>query len=116
MGRGLRARPRADRAGVRRRRPDRGPAVGGRARAPGGEVADPALLGNRLLDRAPGSGLSVLDGALAGVRVLDFTHFLAGQYAGLTLADLGADVIRIENVDRPDHARNAGPHHLDGHP
>ena len=57
----------------------------------------------------------MLDGALAGVRVLDFTHFLAGQYAGLTLADLGADVIRIENVDRPDHARNVGPHHLDGH-
>ena len=57
----------------------------------------------------------MLDGALSGVRVLDFTHFLAGQYAGLTLADLGADVIRVENVDRPDHARNVGPHFLEGH-
>jgi crotonobetainyl-CoA:carnitine CoA-transferase CaiB-like acyl-CoA transferase len=54
----------------------------------------------------------VLEGALAQVRVLDFTHFLAGQYAGLTLADLGADVIRIENVDRADHARSVGPHFL----
>jgi crotonobetainyl-CoA:carnitine CoA-transferase CaiB-like acyl-CoA transferase len=54
-------------------------------------------------------------GALEGVRVLDFTHFLAGQYAALTLADLGADVVRVEDADRPDHARAVGPHHHHGH-
>jgi crotonobetainyl-CoA:carnitine CoA-transferase CaiB-like acyl-CoA transferase len=54
------------------------------------------------------------DGALAGVRVLDLSHFLAGQYAGAVLADLGADVISLEDSDRPTHSRSVGPHFLGG--
>jgi len=35
---------------------------------------------------------------LAGVRVIEFTHMVMGPAAGLILADLGADVVRIEPV------------------
>src|SRR4051812_19125621 len=35
---------------------------------------------------------------LKGVRVLDFGRYLAGPYCGALLADMGADVIRIDKV------------------
>ena len=36
---------------------------------------------------------------LQDVRVLDFSRYIAGPFCGMLLADLGADVIRIEKVD-----------------
>lgn len=46
---------------------------------------------------------------LEGVRVLDLSRVLAGPYATMLLADLGADVIKVEHPERGDDTRGWGP-------
>ncbi len=47
-------------------------------------------------------------GVLAGLRVLELGQVLAGPFAGAILADLGADVIKVERPDGGDDARRMG--------
>ena len=49
------------------------------------------------------------DGALAGYRVLDFGWVLAGAIPGMALADMGAEVIKVETRQRLDYMRMGRP-------
>lgn len=52
--------------------------------------------------------------ALGGIRVLDFTRIIAGPFGTMLLADLGADVIKIENPITGDDSRGLMPPSLAG--
>jgi crotonobetainyl-CoA:carnitine CoA-transferase CaiB-like acyl-CoA transferase len=54
-------------------------------------------------DTGPGTG------PLAGVRVLDLSRVLAGPYCCMVLADLGADVVKVERPGTGDDTRHWGP-------
>jgi crotonobetainyl-CoA:carnitine CoA-transferase CaiB-like acyl-CoA transferase len=46
---------------------------------------------------------------LAGIRILDFSHALAGPYCTMLLADFGADIFKLESPGAGDMARAWGP-------
>jgi crotonobetainyl-CoA:carnitine CoA-transferase CaiB-like acyl-CoA transferase len=48
-------------------------------------------------------------GPLAGVRVIELAHIMAGPVCGLMLADMGAEVIKVEKMDGDDTRRTVPP-------
>ena len=57
---------------------------------------------------------AMVDAPLDGVRVIELARVLAGPWAGQMLADLGADVIKVENPKGGDDTRGWGPPFMTG--
>ena len=55
-----------------------------------------------------------MPGPLTGLRVLELARILAGPWAGQVLADLGADVIKVERSKTGDDTRAWGPPFIEG--
>ena len=52
-----------------------------------------------------------MTGALTGLRVLDLSRLLPGGFCSLLLADLGADVLKVEDTGMGDYVRWSPPYH-----
>jgi crotonobetainyl-CoA:carnitine CoA-transferase CaiB-like acyl-CoA transferase len=61
-----------------------------------------------------GAGQVRAAGTIRGLRVLEASHILAAPLAGALLGACGADVVKVEDPQRPDSYRTRGPY-VDGH-
>ena len=55
-----------------------------------------------------------VSGPLAGLKVIELSHIMAGPTCGLMLADMGADVIKVERFPGGDDTRRTVPPEIDG--
>src|SRR4051812_25578277 len=75
---------------------------------------DPSLSLTRTVHRA-GAGCRTMggpimpQGALSTLRVIEFADFISGPYCGRLMADLGTDVVKVEQPGAGDPARRSGP-------
>ena len=76
-------------------------------------VEDEDALGQRVPEKRHGVIVAHMTStalSLDGVRILDLSRVLAGPFCGMLLADLGADVIKIEDTGAGDESRTWPPH------
>jgi crotonobetainyl-CoA:carnitine CoA-transferase CaiB-like acyl-CoA transferase len=55
-------------------------------------------------------------GPLAGLKVVELAHIMAGPVCGLMLADLGAEVVKVEKLPGGDDSRRFLPPEIEGEP
>ncbi len=60
--------------------------------------------------------MAARSGPLAGMKVIELAHIMAGPVCGLMLADMGADVIKVEKIPGGDDSRRFLPPDIQGEP
>ncbi|MGB7588651.1 MAG: CaiB/BaiF CoA-transferase family protein, partial [Solirubrobacterales bacterium] len=78
--------------------------------APGDSGPNPAKGPGSPLADVPGEQASAA-GALSDVKILDLTRLLPGGFCSLLLADLGAEVLKVEDTGMGDYIRWAPPYY-----